>query len=1086
MGEVWRGTHAKEGVGVAIKFVRTGAGPFRTAFHNEVAQMARLDHPHIVRVLDQGAVPLDVEKATGGEVLGGGPWLAMELASAGSMADADPPRTWGEVRSVLGAILDALGYAHALGVLHRDLKPANVLAHHRRDLRPGLKLTDFGLAHVWDDDRAHTGMARAGTPEFMAPEQAAGSLRDQGPWTDLYALGCMAWQLVAGAPPFQAHSGADVLRAHLRADLPPLLAKMAVPAGLEEWLNRLLAKRAQDRFALAADASWALQQLGQPSDDASSSLDTSWGSMLGDTWTPMDVALDMPAPDLAVAAAGEGPPIPDDWRREVPRSPLRLVGAGLGLWGLRPVPLVGREDIRDRLWEELRAVTQDSTPRGTLLTGPAGYGKTRLSEWLGNRVREVGAAHVLWAGHAPIAGPWDGVGRMLARQFRAHGCDPDEARRRIASGLKGLGIEDAFDTSAMLSWLWPGRAPIRDSERAQVLVRFIKALARDRPVLLVADHAQWGPQTLGALKTLLSQPELRLQVLLTWQEDGQPHPGAVEALAELEDLGLRRDRVGELTSMEMRQLVGELLILDDHLSDQVRSRAAGCPLFAVQLVGDWVRRGVLQVGEEGFELAPGEAARLPDDIHGMWLDRLAGLDELHGLELGAALSWFSDRIGPEEWSAACERAGTAMPDAEELAAGGLLVPEDGGWRFIHGMMRESLGRNAEEGGRWHAWHVACAQAVDPTRPARVGRHLLLAGRPEEALGPLLDGVDEALRGTQLRLARELLDACDPIEIEASDERNGRRGVLGLRCDLGTGDFDRLTTRAARLGPRALRYGWFAVLASCQRYRGMAAEKRGDPLLAEALLRHARDLASEHGAELEAARASLHLANLSRLRGDPDALPCLEEALSVFQRLDDGPFQAEAYTTLAAIHATFGRLDEAEAAAQRAAEIHAINGDRLGRGLASNELGEIRRKRGLLEQAQQAYETSWQLLDGAGSHGRLYPLANLGVTRLEMFLASPDQPAAVAADRALSDALDRSVAGREKVLQAYLRTLRLVVDVELERWERFEVDLTEGERLLEETGLMEPDLGRFLDWSAARCGDPTRSEALTRLAATQHR
>jgi eukaryotic-like serine/threonine-protein kinase len=1078
MGEVWRGVHASTGVGVAVKFVLEGGHHLRSAFHNEVAQMARLDHPHIVRVLDQGVVPTTVERASGGDILSGGPWLAMELASAGSLADAPPPRTWAEAQDILRGMLEALAYAHALGVLHRDLKPANVLALGKRDVRPGLKLTDFGLAHVWDDDRLHSGMAMAGTPEFMAPEQAAGALRDQGPWTDLYAVGCVAWQLATGSPPFTADTNREVMRMHMSASLPTLEAAIPVPDGLERWLERMLAKRPGNRFRQAADAMWALRTLGEAAGVAG---ERSWDSLGGDTWSLFELEQDeeeLPEEDAA-STPTLAPPMPKNWRRQEQKAPLQLVDAGLGLWGLRPVPLVGREALRDRMWADLRAVAEGGSARGTLLIGPAGYGKTRLSEWLGNRARELGAAHVLWAGHAPIAGPWDGIGRMVARRFRCLDCDPLEARTRIAEGLRALDIEDDFDVSALLSWLWPGGTPVRDSERAAALGRLIRAMGRDRPVLLVADHAQWGPQTLHALDALLATEDLPLYVLLTWQDDGEPHPGATE---RLQALSVRRETVSELPDEEMQQLVAGLLVLDAGLGQRVSERAAGCPLFAVQLIGDWVSRGVLRVGDAGFELAPGEAGGLPDDIHGMWLNRLAGRSDGEGLEVAAALSWFSDVVSWPDWTGACEAAGVAAPDPEQLAAAGLLLPDEGGWRFVHGMLRESLGRRAEEEGRWRALHAACAQAVDVARPARVGRHLLLAGREIDAMDPLLDGLEGAIEGGQLRTAKDLVELCDPIDLDADDIRRGRRGILAMRCSLAHGDFEAIHARAARLGPRAYSHGWSDVLAQCQRHRGMASEKTGDPLLAQALLEHAARIAQSHDLPLEGAVAQLHLANLARLRADSAALTGLLGAIKTLETLPPTRFVAEGYGILAAVHITLGNLAEGEAAATRAAALFAEHGHRAGSGFAQNELGEIRRKRGDLAEAATAYRRSFQLLDGAGHHARLYPLANLAATELERALS--DSSHARAAHAEVSEALRVCTEQREKVLQAYLTTLRLAADVLVGDLAAFDGDHAAATRLLAETGLVEPDLGRLLRAAGEQARDGFIADRLEAIAAQQ--
>ena len=102
---------------------------------------------------------------------------------------------------------------------------------------------------------------RGGTPKYMAPEQFTGEWRDFGPWTDLYALGCLAWALVTGSPPFVHDSVAAMCTAHLVRDPGDFVPKMPVPSGLEAWIRVLLSKEPGRRFRCAADAAFALRGL---------------------------------------------------------------------------------------------------------------------------------------------------------------------------------------------------------------------------------------------------------------------------------------------------------------------------------------------------------------------------------------------------------------------------------------------------------------------------------------------------------------------------------------------------------------------------------------------------------------------------------------------------------------------------------------------------------------------------------------------------------------------------------------------------------------------------------------------------------
>jgi serine/threonine protein kinase len=233
MGEVWRGAHRDQGLAVAVK-VMTGEhareAAYIEAFRNEVQSVAALDHPAIIYVFDQGQITAEAEAASGGVLLAGSPFLAMELCSLGSLEYFPRPLDWPHLRALLLALLEALAHAHARGVIHRDIKPENVLLAGPDDPRPGVKLSDFGLAHPAEKARrTGEGGGVAGTPLYMSPEQAMGHWRDYGPWTDLYSRGCVAWELATGSPPFIGTTPLATLAAQLQRQ-PPELVPLA-PGG---------------------------------------------------------------------------------------------------------------------------------------------------------------------------------------------------------------------------------------------------------------------------------------------------------------------------------------------------------------------------------------------------------------------------------------------------------------------------------------------------------------------------------------------------------------------------------------------------------------------------------------------------------------------------------------------------------------------------------------------------------------------------------------------------------------------------------------------------------------------------------------
>ncbi|MCB9746039.1 MAG: serine/threonine protein kinase, partial [Alphaproteobacteria bacterium] len=368
MGAVWEAFHPGEGVSVAVKVMTSEQAlddSARRALRREVEAIARLDHPHIVRVYHHGVVEPVTAMLSGGRLQAGHPYLVMELATEGTLSERCGASPWAQVQEVLVALLRALAHAHARGVMHLDLKPDNVLLT-RGPEGPQVRLADFGLARAMGEGAG----LRAGTPSYMAPEQIRGERL--GPWTDLYGLGGLAWALVCGQPPFVGELR-EVVSAQLSAPLPELEPAQAVPEGLEGWLRGLLQRQPAERFAHAADALRALEALGPPVPQRArpSPRRASWSSastfLFGVELSPE------PAPMPEAPALGpqrpEGPPPLGDWRVvEHARRPRALEALGLETLGLREPPLVGREAERDALWSALRG----ERPRALLVTAPPG------------------------------------------------------------------------------------------------------------------------------------------------------------------------------------------------------------------------------------------------------------------------------------------------------------------------------------------------------------------------------------------------------------------------------------------------------------------------------------------------------------------------------------------------------------------------------------------------------------------------------------------------------------------------------------------------------------------------------------------
>ena len=215
-------------------------------FVREAQLAGALAHPNIVTLYDF----LEAD---------GVPYIAMEYVSGGSLRPFIASLTRAQVFGVLEGVLAGLEHAEAHGVAHRDLKPENVLV----TTRGAVKLADFGIARAYNSltgRLTNTGLA-VGTPTYMAPEQALNE--DLSPSTDLYAIGVMAFEMLAGRPPFEASdTPLAVLFAHVNQPVPALTGLAPdVPEELCRWVEWLLAKAPSDRPQSAAEASEALEQL---------------------------------------------------------------------------------------------------------------------------------------------------------------------------------------------------------------------------------------------------------------------------------------------------------------------------------------------------------------------------------------------------------------------------------------------------------------------------------------------------------------------------------------------------------------------------------------------------------------------------------------------------------------------------------------------------------------------------------------------------------------------------------------------------------------------------------------------------------
>jgi serine/threonine protein kinase len=247
MAEVFAAEDVRLGRTVAVKLLRADLAEdpvSKARFTREAQSVAGLNHHAIVAVYDSG------EDMVGGQSV---PYIVMELVEGRTIRDllmnAEAPGPE-QALIIVSGVLEALAYSHQHGIVHRDIKPANVIITNSG----AVKVMDFGIAralHGASTTMTQTGMVM-GTPQYLSPEQALGKAVDHR--SDLYATGCLLYELLALRPPFTGETPLSVVYQHVQ-DLPtpPSQALDACPPELDGLVMRSLAKEPDDRFQTAEE-----------------------------------------------------------------------------------------------------------------------------------------------------------------------------------------------------------------------------------------------------------------------------------------------------------------------------------------------------------------------------------------------------------------------------------------------------------------------------------------------------------------------------------------------------------------------------------------------------------------------------------------------------------------------------------------------------------------------------------------------------------------------------------------------------------------------------------------------------------------
>ncbi|MEV0392289.1 serine/threonine-protein kinase [Polymorphospora rubra] len=357
MGDVWRATDVLLARTVAVKVLLPAllSDPgFDARFRAEARMLAALQHRGVVAVYDFG----DAEIPSGGRA----PYLVMEYVDGRSLSVrlTEAGRLGvTETLSVVAQAARALDAAHAAGIVHRDVKPGNLLVHGDGTVT----LVDFGVARSTAMAALTGTNAVLGTALYMAPEQATS--KPVSGATDIYALGAVAYHLLAGRPPFDGDNPLQVAVSHLHEDPPPLPAD--VPAPVVALVEKALAKDPADRFPTAAEFAAAAERVAATIGD---------GTEAPTAASPAATAALPPADTAAMASLD---PATDDGERTAPIAaaavPVRGTGPGgpHTLTDQEPAPVAGGATGGDRRRRTLLGIAAAVLIAGAALVGVVAF-----------------------------------------------------------------------------------------------------------------------------------------------------------------------------------------------------------------------------------------------------------------------------------------------------------------------------------------------------------------------------------------------------------------------------------------------------------------------------------------------------------------------------------------------------------------------------------------------------------------------------------------------------------------------------------------------------------------------------------------
>jgi tetratricopeptide (TPR) repeat protein len=738
MGTVYRATQLSLGRTVALKVISAALSHDATArerFRGEAWAAARLDHPNLVDVYDAGEAD-------------GVTFIAMRFVEGPDLRQllvAGDGLEIGRGLGLLGQVAGALDAAHAAGLVHRDVKPANIL------VGPGDRafLTDFGLTRlVAATDGPTISGGWVGSRDFVAPEQIRGDRLSAA--TDVYALGCVLYQLLAGRVPFERETVEGSVWAHLYA-APPVPSRLG--AGLRPFdavVARALSKDPGRRYGSAGELARAAAGAGASAASHGSTgrgvgSPASRGSTRRAVVSPADGAGRGPGRSLGsgsrrtgtVGATGLGE------TEGGPRG--RAVG---GPARISSRVLVGRGDELAQLHQAVDRAAA-GFPSLTCIAGEAGIGKTRLVGELGFAAA-AGGVQVLTGACVGLDSCEIPYGPIVGALRAASG-------EGLTTAVEGLEAGANAELSRALPELFPG-APVLDAGEPsgsaqarlfEVLLGVLRRLAAGATTLLVLEDMHWAdPSTRDFVRYFCGRATTeRIAVVATFRSDevDRRHPLRV-LLAEVSRSPLvTRIELGRLSRAELAVQLAEIVDAEPEaaLVDEIFARSEGNPFFAEELL-EMTRSG--------------GGAELPESLRDALLVRIDAVSEPAREVLRAAavvgrpvdhalLGASTGPLGP--LGPIHARLGDLL---RELVNGHVLTARGDELAFRHALVREAVYADllAVERADLHRRVAGALAARDGSNPAELAHHWQAAGEPGPAMAASVDAGLGAARSYSFR------------------------------------------------------------------------------------------------------------------------------------------------------------------------------------------------------------------------------------------------------------------------------------------------------------------------------------------------